>query len=84
MPPTVGHVAVNGRYLRRQGVSEGAVAAAVAVSQIVNVVTTVALLLVVGLLTGSGVSRFKVAPSADLLIGIGCIVVVVAALLAVP
>ncbi|HUZ19883.1 MAG TPA: lysylphosphatidylglycerol synthase transmembrane domain-containing protein [Acidimicrobiales bacterium] len=84
MPPTVGHVAVNGRYLRRQGVGEGAVAAAVAVSQIVNVVTTLALLLVVGLLTGSGVSRFKVAPSGDLLIGIGCIVVVVAALLAVP
>ena len=84
MPATVGHVAVNGRYLHRQEVDEGSIAAAVAVSQIVNVVTTVVMLLVIGLLTGSGVSRFKVAPSQDLIIGAGCVVAVVAALVAIP
>ena len=44
MPPTVGHVAVNARYLARQKVDAGAITAAVAISQIVNVVTTVLLL----------------------------------------
>jgi uncharacterized membrane protein YbhN (UPF0104 family) len=84
MPPTVGHVAVNSRYLHRQGVEEGTIAAAVAVSQIVNIVTTVALLLVIGLLTGSGVSHFKIAPSADLLIGIAVIVFVIGIFAAIP
>jgi uncharacterized membrane protein YbhN (UPF0104 family) len=84
MPPTVGHVAVNSRYLYRQGVEEGAIAAAVAVSQIVNVATTVPLLLIIGVLTGSGVSRFKLVPGPDLLIGLGSIVVVVGLLVAIP
>jgi uncharacterized protein (TIRG00374 family) len=84
MPPTVGHVAINSRYLHRQGVDEGAIAAAVAVSQIVNVVSTLAILLVIGLLTGSGVSRFKLVPGADLLIGVGSVLAVLAGLAAVP
>ena len=84
MPPTVGHIAVNSRYLHRQGLDEGAIAAAVAVSQIVNVVSTVVLLLVIGLLTGSGVSHLKIVPSADLLIGAACVVLVIAGLFAVP
>jgi hypothetical protein len=50
MPPTVGHVAVNSRYLARQKVDGGSIAAAVALSQIVNVMTTVPLLIVFGLL----------------------------------
>ena len=54
MPPTVGHVAVNSRYLHRQGIDEGTIAAAVTVSQIVNVATTVPLLLIIGVLTGRG------------------------------
>jgi glycosyltransferase 2 family protein len=77
MPPTVGHVAVNSRYLHRQGVETGAIAAAIALSQIVNIVTTVPLLVIIGVLTGSGVSRFKIVPSADLLIGVACIAAVV-------
>jgi uncharacterized membrane protein YbhN (UPF0104 family) len=83
-PPTVGHMAVNSRYLHRQGVDEGAIAAAVALSQIVNVVTTVALLLVIGVLTGSGVTRFKLKPSADVLVAIGALVALAAAVLLVP
>lgn len=84
MPPTIGHIAVNARYLARQGVDEGSIAAAVALSQIVNVVTTVLLLVVFGLLTGSGLSRFKIAPSADLLIGLAEITAVGGILLLVP
>jgi glycosyltransferase 2 family protein len=76
MPPTVGHVAVNSRYLHRQGVETGAIAAAVALSQIVNVATTVPLLIVIGVLTGSGVSRFKIVPGTDVLIGLASIIII--------
>jgi glycosyltransferase 2 family protein len=84
MPPTVGHVAVNARYLHRQGVDEGSIGAAVALSQIVNIVTTVLLLVAFGLLTGSGLSRFKIAPGGDVLIGLAVIVAIIAVLFAVP
>ena len=84
MPATVGHVAVNARYLSRQNLDGGSITAAVAMSQIVNVVTTVLLLIVFGLLTGSGISRFHIAPSADLLIGLAVIAAISAILLLVP
>lgn len=84
MPPTVGHVAVNARYLRRQSVEDGAIAAAVALSQIVNVVTTLLLLLVIGLLTGSGTSSFKIAPSTDVVVALGAIALALGLLLLVP
>ena len=83
MPPTVGHVAVNARCLHRQDVDEGTIAAAVTMSQAVNVVTTV-LLIVFGLLTGSGLSRFKIAPGTDVLIGLAAIAGVIIILVAVP
>ena len=84
MPPTVGHLAVNARYLHRQKVDEGTIAASVTVSQLVNVVTTVLLLIVLGVLTGSGLSKFKIAPGADVLIGLAVIAAAVIAVLAVP
>jgi glycosyltransferase 2 family protein len=84
MPPTVGHVAVNARYLHREKVDEGTIAAAVTVSQLVNIVTTVLLLIVLGVLTGSGLSKFKIAPGGDVLIGLAVIAAVVIAVLAVP
>ena len=84
MPPTVGHLAVNARYLHRQKVDEGTIAASVTVSQLVNIVTTVLLLIVLGVLTGSGLSRFKIAPGADVLIGLAVIAAAVIAVLAVP
>lgn len=84
MPPTVGHLAVNARYLHQEQLDEESIAASVAMSQIVNVVTTVLLLIVLGVLTGSGFSRFKIAPGADLLIGVAAIVAVILVLLALP
>jgi glycosyltransferase 2 family protein len=84
MPPTVGHVAVNARYLHGQDVDDDSIAAAVTLSQVVNVVTTVLLLIVFGLLTGSGLSRFKIAPGTDVLIGLAAIAAVIVILVAVP
>jgi uncharacterized membrane protein YbhN (UPF0104 family) len=84
MPPTVGHVAVNARYLHKQKVDEGTIAASVTVSQLVNIVTTVLLLIVLGVLTGSGLSKFKIAPGADVLIGLAVIAIAVIAVLTVP
>ncbi len=83
MPPTVGHVAVNSRYLHRSGVDQPAIAAAVALSQIVNVLTTVLLLLLIGLLTGSGVSRFHIRPSNTLLVVLASIVTLLAIFVAI-
>jgi uncharacterized membrane protein YbhN (UPF0104 family) len=84
MPPTVGHVAVNSRYLHREKVDDSTIAAAVAMSQVVNIVTTVLLLIIFGLLTGSGLSKFKIAPGTDLLIGLAAIAAVILIVLAVP
>ena len=84
MPPTVGHVAVNARYLHRQDVDESTIAVAVTMSQVVNVVTTVLLLITFGLLTGSGLSHFTIAPGGDLLIGLAAIAAVIVILVAVP
>jgi uncharacterized membrane protein YbhN (UPF0104 family) len=84
MPPAVGHVAVNARYLHRQKVDEGTIAASVTVSQLVNIVTTVLLLIVLGVLTGSGLSKFKIAPGGDVLIGLAVIAAAVITVMAVP
>jgi glycosyltransferase 2 family protein len=84
MPPTVGHVAVNARYLHRERVDDGTIAAAVTMSQVVNVVTTVLLLIVFGVLTGSGFSRFKIAPGGTVLIGLIVIAAILIVLLSVP
>jgi glycosyltransferase 2 family protein len=84
MPPTVGHVAVNARYLHRQRLDEDTIAAAVTMSQLVSIVTTTLMLIVFGVLTGSGFSRLKVAPGNDVLIGLGVIVLVLVIVVSVP
>ena len=52
-------MAVNARYLHRQQLDDGTIAAAVTMSQIVNVVTTVLLLIVPGVLAGSGFAGLR-------------------------
>ena len=84
MPPSVGHVAVNARYLHRQDVDEGSITAAVTLSQLVNMVTTVLLLVALGLLTGSGLSRFKIVPGADVLIALAVIAAAAVILISIP
>jgi glycosyltransferase 2 family protein len=53
-------------------------------SQVVNVATTVLLLIIFGLLTGSGLSRFKIAPGTDVLIGLAVIAGAIITVVAVP
>jgi uncharacterized membrane protein YbhN (UPF0104 family) len=91
MPPMVGHVAVNARYLHKERVDEADIAASVAMSQLVNVVTTLLLLLlllllliVLAVLTGSWFSGFKIASGTDLLIGLGAVAALVLVMLALP
>lgn len=84
MPSTVSHIAVNSRYLHREGIDGGSITAAVTLSQIVNVVTTVLVLLVIGVLTGSGVSRFKITPSPTLLGILGAVAVLAGIFFLVP
>jgi uncharacterized membrane protein YbhN (UPF0104 family) len=73
-PPTVGHVAINGRFLHKQGVDGPTVATAVALSQLVNFITTVGLLIVAALLTGTGVGSLKIVPGPRLLAVLGGLV----------
>ncbi len=84
LPVTVGHVTVNARYLSRQDVDAGSITAAIAISQIINVVTTLLLMIAFGLLTGSGISRFRLVPGANVLIGLAAIAFLAAVLLLVP
>lgn len=84
MPPTVGHVAVNARYLKRRKVPDTTITAAVALSQIANALTSVLVFLVIGLLTGSGISRFHIVPSATVLVALAAVVGLVGVLLVVP
>jgi glycosyltransferase 2 family protein len=84
LPPTVGHVAVNARYLSKQDVDEGSIAAAVTLSQLVNVVITVLLLVALGLLTGTGLSKFKIVPGADVLIALAVVAAAIAIVVAIP
>lgn len=66
-PASVGRVAVNGRFLHREGVDAATTAAAVGLSQLVNFITTLVLLVVAALLTGTGAGHLKIVPSPRLL-----------------
>ncbi len=76
-PPTVGHVGINIRFLQRAGLTVGAAAASVTVSQVATVAATVLLLLVVGWASGVSTSRLSLVPSGDvLLVLLGAVAVV--------
>lgn len=82
-PPTVGHVAVNGRFLHKQGIDTTTTASAVGLSQLVNFITTAGLLVVMTLLAGTGFGKLKIVPSPRLLGVLGGIVLVGALLVTV-
>ena len=82
-PPTVGHVAVNARFLHKQGVDPATTASAVALSQLVNFITTIVLLIVAALLTGTGVGHLKIVPGPRLLAVLGGLIVLGAILVTV-
>jgi uncharacterized membrane protein YbhN (UPF0104 family) len=80
-PPTVGHLAVNGRYLNRQGIDGVTTGTAVALSQLVNFLTTITLLVVAVLITGTGSKNLKVVPGPRLLAVLGGLIVILVVLL---
>jgi len=82
-PPTVGHVGLNIRYLQRSGLTVGAAAASVAVSQVATVAATVVLLLVVGWASGVSTARLSLVPSGDVLLVLLGAVAVVGVLVAI-
>lgn len=84
MPSTVGLVAINARYLSRRRVDPSSIAAAMTLSQAANVAVTVMSVVVLGLLTGSGVSQSRLAPGPDLLVGGVVAAAVAAAVLGIP
>jgi uncharacterized membrane protein YbhN (UPF0104 family) len=66
-PPTVGHVGLNIRYLQRSGLPTATAATTVAVSQIVTVLVTLALLVGSGWLSGVSTTQSSLLPSGDVL-----------------
>ncbi|HLN16007.1 MAG TPA: flippase-like domain-containing protein [Acidimicrobiales bacterium] len=82
-PPTVGQVTVNLRYLLRSDVDAATATGCIAVSQVTSVVTTVVLLLVMGILTGTGI-HLKVLPGPRVLAVLGATIIVVGILAAIP
>lgn len=84
-PATVGHVAVNGRFLHRQGVDATTVASSLGISQVVNFLVTAVLLVVAVLITGSGFGHLGIVPGPKLLGVLGGVVVLgVLAITVVP
>lgn len=81
-PPTLGAVAVNGRYLNRVGLPAAAAAATIGVSQIAAFVVHLALLLVVGVAAGTQ-ANLDFNPPKAVLIGIGVAALVLGALASV-
>lgn len=84
MPSAVGSVAVNARFLSRQGVRQSDVAADITSSQAVSVMTTILLVVVLVLLTGSGISHAKVVPSTNWLLVLAGVTALIAVLALVP
>ena len=81
---TVGTITVNARFLTKQGVGENEAAADIALSQVVNVATSILLVVVLTLLTGAGISQGKVVPSTDVLLAVAALAVLVIVLALIP
>ena len=84
LPSAVGSVTVNARFLTKQGVDEGEAVADITLSQLVSAVTTVILLIMLVLITGSGVSPVTFVPRADVLLAVAGLVALAVLLGLVP
>jgi uncharacterized protein (TIRG00374 family) len=82
-PPALGTVAINGRYLQREGLPATAAGATVAVSQALAFLVHIGLLFVAGYLTGSN-QDFTFNPPREVVIAIASAVLVVLAVLPLP
>lgn len=84
MPSTLGYVAVNARYLSRERVDQPSLAAAITLSQLSNIATTVVMVVLLAIVTGSGLGKVRLVPGTDLLIGAAAAGAVVTMLVLLP
>lgn len=84
MPSTLGYVAINARYLSRERIDQPTVAAAITLSQLSNIATTVATVVLLAIITGTGIGEVRLVPGTDLLIGAATAAAVVTVLVLVP
>jgi uncharacterized protein (TIRG00374 family) len=82
-PPTLGTVAVNGRYLQKSGLPPAAAGAAVAVSQVVAFIIHIGLLFIAGIATGTDVQK-SFDPPPQLITGVAIVVGLLAIILPLP
>lgn len=82
-PPALGTVAINGRYLQREGLPATAAGATVAVSQALAFLVHIGLLFVAGYLTGSN-QDFAFDPPREIVLAIAGAVLLVVAILPLP
>lgn len=82
-PPALGTVAINGRYLQREGLPATAAGATVAVSQALAFLVHIGLLFVAGYLTGAN-QDFTFNPPREVAIAIASAVLILLAVLPLP
>lgn len=82
-PPALGTVAINGRYLQREGLPATAAGATVAVSQALAFLVHIGLLFVAGYLTGSN-QDFTFDPPREVVIGIASVALLLLVILPLP
>lgn len=82
-PAVIGNLALNTRYLQRSGVPPAVAAASVGVAQVAQFCSYVVLLLVSGVLAGTG-PRASFTPPPGLVAAIPVVVIIVLGLVAVP
>lgn len=82
-PPALGTVAINGRYLQREGLSATVAGATVAVSQVLAFIVHIGLLFIAGYLTGTN-QDFSFNPPREIVIAIAAFILVLLAILPLP
>ena len=82
-PPALGTVAVNGRYLQREGLPATAAGATVAVSQALAFLVHIGLLFVAGYLTGSN-QDFTFDPPREVVVGVASVALLLLVILPLP
>ena len=82
-PPTLGSVAINGRYLTRQGLSSAMAGASIAVIQVMAFISHVALILIMAIVAGTS-SDLAFRPSRTVIVVVVIIALIIAFAMTVP
>ena len=82
-PPTLGSVAINGRFLTRQGLSSAMAGASIAVIQVMAFISHVALILIMAIAAGTS-SELAFRPSRTVIIAVVGVALLIAFAMTVP